>query len=41
VLGDEADAFDADLAASLGPHSDGGAFPGTMTFIYELSRKPT
>jgi ubiquinone/menaquinone biosynthesis C-methylase UbiE len=40
VLGDEADAFDADLAASLGPHSDGGAFPETVTFVSELARKP-
>jgi len=40
VLGDQGDAFDADLAASLGPHSDGGAFPETVTFVYELARKP-
>jgi SAM-dependent methyltransferase len=40
VLGDEAGAFDDDLAASLGPHSDGGAFPETVTFVYELARKP-
>jgi len=40
VLGDQGDAFDADLAASLGPHSHGGAFPETVTFIYELARKP-
>jgi ubiquinone/menaquinone biosynthesis C-methylase UbiE len=40
VLGDQADAFDADLAASLAPHADGGTFPDTLSFIYELSRKP-
>lgn len=40
VLGDEADAFDDDLAASLGPHSDGGAFPETVRYVYELARKP-
>jgi SAM-dependent methyltransferase len=40
VLGDHAPAFDADLAASLGPHSDGGAFTENVSFIYELARKP-
>jgi SAM-dependent methyltransferase len=40
VLGDQAAAFDADLAASLGPHSDGGAFTENVSFIYELARKP-
>jgi len=40
VLGDQAAAFDADLAASLGPHSSGGAFPQTVSFVYELARKP-
>jgi len=40
VLGNEADAFDADLAASLGPHSDGGVFPETVIYVYELARKP-
>jgi hypothetical protein len=39
VLGDQAAAFDADLAASLGHHSD-GAFTETVSFIYELARKP-
>jgi SAM-dependent methyltransferase len=55
VLGDQAAAFDADLAASLGPHSDGphsegpysdgpygdgGAFTQTVSFAYDLARKP-
>jgi SAM-dependent methyltransferase len=40
VLGDRAAAFDADLAASLGPFGDGGAFPQTVSFAYELGRKP-
>ena len=41
VLGDQAAAFDTDLTASLGPHSDdNGAFTETVTFIYELARKP-
>ena len=40
VLGDQAAAFDADLAASLGPHSNDGTFTQTLTFIYELARKP-
>ena len=40
VLGDQAAAFDADLAASLGPHSDGGAFTQTVHFARDLARKP-
>ncbi len=40
VLGDQAAAFDADLAASLDHHSDNGAFTDTMSFLYELARKP-
>jgi SAM-dependent methyltransferase len=40
VLGDQGEAFDADLAASLGPYSDGGAFPETVRYMYELARKP-
>jgi hypothetical protein len=40
VLGDQAAAFDADLAASLGPYSDGGTFTETASFVYELARKP-
>jgi hypothetical protein len=40
VLGDQAAAFDADLAASLGHHSDDGAFTETVSFAYELARKP-
>jgi SAM-dependent methyltransferase len=40
VLGDHAAAFDADLAAKLGPHSTGGAFTQTVSFAYELACKP-
>jgi SAM-dependent methyltransferase len=40
VLGNHATAFDADLVASLTPHSDDGAFTETVTFAYELARKP-
>jgi SAM-dependent methyltransferase len=40
VLGEQAAAFDADLAASLGPHSHGGTFTETVSFAYELARKP-
>jgi SAM-dependent methyltransferase len=40
VIGDQAAAFDADLAASLDPYSDGGAYTENASFIYELARKP-
>jgi SAM-dependent methyltransferase len=40
VLGDQAGVFDDDLAASLSPHGDGGAFAETVSFAYELARKP-
>jgi ubiquinone/menaquinone biosynthesis C-methylase UbiE len=40
VLGDQGAAFDADLAATLGPYSDSGAFTETMSFSYELARRP-
>ncbi len=40
VLGGHAAAFDADLAATLGPYSDGGTFTETVEFAYELARKP-
>jgi hypothetical protein len=40
VLGDQADAFDADLAATLGPHSDAGTFTETVSFFCELAQKP-
>jgi SAM-dependent methyltransferase len=39
VLGGQAAAFDADLAASLGPYSDGGGFTDNVSFVYELARK--
>jgi hypothetical protein len=40
VLGDQGDAFDADLAATLGPHSDAGTFIQTVRFFCELAQKP-
>jgi len=45
VLGERGAAFDADLAAALGPLADGplpdgGAFPQTVSFAFELARKP-
>ena len=40
VLAGQADAFDADLAASLGPFGDRGVFTQTVSFAYELGRKP-
>ena len=40
VLGDQADAFDADMAATLGPHSDAGTFAETVSFLLELAQKP-
>ncbi len=40
VLGDQAAAFDADLAARLGPYANGDAFGQTVSFVYELARKP-
>ena len=40
VLGEQADAFDADLATSLRPHGTGGIFAETVSFAYDLARKP-
>lgn len=40
VLGDQAAAFDADLAARLGSHSHAGTFTETVSFAYYLARKP-
>jgi len=40
VLGDQADAFDADLAASLRPYINDGALTQAVNFDYELARKP-
>jgi SAM-dependent methyltransferase len=40
VLGDQGTAFDADLAASLGPLADGGTFHQTVGFACDLARKP-
>jgi SAM-dependent methyltransferase len=40
ALGDQAGAFDADLAAMLGPHSDASTFTETVSFFCELAQKP-
>jgi ubiquinone/menaquinone biosynthesis C-methylase UbiE len=40
VLGDHGAAFDADLAATLGPYGGDGAIAQTMSFTYELARRP-
>lgn len=40
VLGDRAAAFDTDLAAGLRPHAEGGVFTETVSFAYDLARKP-
>jgi ubiquinone/menaquinone biosynthesis C-methylase UbiE len=40
VLGDQAAAFDADLAATLVPHSADGIFTETVSSAYDLARKP-
>jgi len=40
VLGDQGAAFDADLAAALGPFAKDGAFTETVSFAYDLARKP-
>lgn len=40
VLGDHGAAFDADLTAALGAFAKDGAFPETVSFAYDLARKP-
>lgn len=40
VLRDRAAEFDADLAASLLPRNDAGVFTETVSFVYDLARKP-
>ena len=40
VLGDQGAAFDADLAAALASFAKDGAFPETVSFAYDLARKP-
>jgi len=40
VLGDQGAAFDADLAAMLGPHGHAGTFTEAVSFNYELARRP-
>jgi hypothetical protein len=39
VLGDRGEEFDADLAAGLRLHDDGGVFTETVSFGYDLARK--
>lgn len=39
LVGQEA-AFDADLAAALGPFAEDGAFTETASFAYDLARRP-
>jgi len=42
VLGDQAAAFDNDLAAAIGPFAAAdGTFPHDAGFVYDLARKPT
>ena len=41
VLGDQGSAFDADLAAALRPYAEGGVYAETVSFAYELARKPS
>jgi SAM-dependent methyltransferase len=40
VLGDQAAAFDADLAHALRPYATGGVYAETASFAYDLARKP-
>lgn len=40
VLGGQGTAFDADLAAALAPFAKDGAFPESVSFAYDLARKP-
>jgi ubiquinone/menaquinone biosynthesis C-methylase UbiE len=40
VLGNQAAAFDADLAASLDPENKDGVLTETVSFVCELARKP-
>ena len=40
VLGGQEAAFDADLAVALGPFAKDGAFSETVSFAYDLARKP-
>jgi SAM-dependent methyltransferase len=39
VLGDQANAFDGDLAAMIGPYCHDGAVTQNVSFAYELARK--
>ena len=41
VLGEQGAAFDADLAEALRPHAEGGVYAETVSFAYELARKPS
>jgi SAM-dependent methyltransferase len=41
VLGNQGAAFDEDLMAALAPFANGGAFTETVSFAYDLARKPS
>jgi ubiquinone/menaquinone biosynthesis C-methylase UbiE len=41
VLGEQGAAFDADLAQALRPYAEGGVYAETVSFAYELARKPS
>jgi SAM-dependent methyltransferase len=41
VLGNQGAAFDEDLTAALAPFANGGAFTETVSFAYDLARKPS
>jgi SAM-dependent methyltransferase len=40
VLGDQSAAFDAELSEALRPHAEGGVYAETVSFAYELARRP-
>jgi ubiquinone/menaquinone biosynthesis C-methylase UbiE len=40
VLGEQSAAFDADLADALRPYAEGGVYAETVSFAYELARRP-
>ena len=41
VLGEQGAAFDAELAEALRPYADGGVYAETVSFAYELARRPS
>jgi hypothetical protein len=40
MLADQGQAFDADLAGTIGPFADGGTVHQAVGFACELARKP-